>query len=567
MKNIKLILYIFLVFVLSINLISCKTKNIQPLKTTKNIATTEENKPDTSKEIPKAQPLPKVIKEVQGLVAVKDIDNSIVQDLKYATTDNFTGKKIYPVDICLLQKETAIKLAKANEEFKKSGYKIKIWDAYRPVYVQKIFWDLVKDSRFVADPSKGGSRHNTGVAVDITLVDMNGKELKMPSKFDDFSVNAYRNNAKMEAAAKKNMDFLTSVMKQNGFVTIDTEWWHFEDSNFAKYKIIDVKFDEFLDKENSVTLSLAGDCTLGTDDKFDYSKSFPSVLKKNGGDFSYFFKNVASIFKNDDITTVNLETTLTNATDKLPKLYNFKGSPEYAKILKLGGIEAVNISNNHIFDFKQKGLDDTINSLSSGGVNYFGEKNVWTTEVKGHKFAFLGYSGVQEDDSFDENSIKTMKQDIEKFKSEDYTVIINIHWGNESQYTPNYLQKRVAHLAIDSGADLIVGHHPHVIEGIELYKGKYICYSLGNFCFGGNSNPPDYDTFIFQMQYIYSNNSLQYTSARVIPCSVSSVSNINDYCPTPLNGDKKGKLLSKLNKLSFNLSFTINDEFYYTNNN
>lgn len=154
-------------------------------------------------------------------------------------------------------------------------------------------------------------------------------------------------------------------------------------------------------------------------------------------------------------------------------------------------------------DFKQKGLVDTINSLSAYGVNYFGEGNVWTTEIKGHKFAFLGYSRVQEDDSFDENSIKTMKQDIEKFKSEDYTVIINIHWGTESQYTPNDLQKRVAHLAIDSGADLIVGHHPHVIEGIELYKGKYICYSLGNFSFGGNSNPPDYDTYIFQIQYIY----------------------------------------------------------------
>lgn len=323
MKNTKSIIYIFLICTLSINLTSCKTKNVQPLKDTKNIATNEENKADTNKEQPKTQPLPKVIKEVQGLVAVKDIDNSMVLDLKYASTDNFTGKKVYPIDVCLLQKETAIKLSKANEEFKKNGYKIKIWDAYRPVYVQKIFWDLVKDSRFVADPAKGGSRHNTGVAVDITLVDMNGKELKMPSKFDDFSLKAYRNNSNMDAEAKKNMDFLTSIMKQNGFVTIDTEWWHFEDSNFAKYKIIDVKLDEFIEKQDSVTLSLAGDCTLGTDDKFDYSKSFPSVLKKNGGDFSYFFKNVAGLFKNDDITTVNLETTLTYAPEKLPKLYNF----------------------------------------------------------------------------------------------------------------------------------------------------------------------------------------------------------------------------------------------------
>jgi D-alanyl-D-alanine dipeptidase len=198
-----------------------------------------------AKEKPVVEPKPKEIKEVNGLVAVKDIDDSIVLDLKYASTDNFIGKKVYPVDVCILQKETANKLAKANEELKKKGYKIKIWDAYRPVYVQQIFWNLVKDSRFVANPAKGGSRHNTGAAVDITLVDMDGKELKMPSKFDDFSINAYRNNSKMDAEAKKNMDLLTAVMKKNEFVTIDTEWWHFEDSDFAKYKIVDVKLDEF----------------------------------------------------------------------------------------------------------------------------------------------------------------------------------------------------------------------------------------------------------------------------------------------------------------------------------
>lgn len=251
MKSNKSILYIFIICALLINLTSCKSKNIQSLKNTKDYSISEENKAASSNKEPSIQPLPKVIKEVQGLVKVRDIDKSIVLDLKYSTTDNFTGKKVYPVDVCLLQKETVNKLSKANEEFKMSGYKIKIWDAYRPVYVQKIFWDLVKDSRFVADPAKGGSRHNTGAAVDITLVDMNGKELKMPSKFDDFSINAYRNNSNMDKEAKMNLDILTSVMKKYGFISIDTEWWHFEDADYAKYKIIDVKFDEFLDKDQS----------------------------------------------------------------------------------------------------------------------------------------------------------------------------------------------------------------------------------------------------------------------------------------------------------------------------
>jgi D-alanyl-D-alanine dipeptidase len=163
MKNSKSILYIFLIFALSITLISCKSKNVQTLKETKNNSTTEVNKNDTSKNNTDTQPLPKAIKEIQGLVEVKDIDNSIVIDLKYAATDNFTGKKVYPVNVCLLQKETAIKLSKANEEIKKVAIKL---------------------------------------------------------KFDDFSNKAYRNNSNMDAEAKKNMDLLASVMKQNGFVTI-----------------------------------------------------------------------------------------------------------------------------------------------------------------------------------------------------------------------------------------------------------------------------------------------------------------------------------------------------------
>ncbi|MBC8060574.1 MAG: M15 family metallopeptidase [Clostridiaceae bacterium] len=193
---------------------------------------------------------PRVIKEVAGLVSVTDIDNSLFIDLKYSTADNFTGKVIYPVTVCLLQKETAQKLMKANTEFKEKGYKLKIWDAYRPVYVQKIFWDIVKDSRFVANPAMGGSIHNRGTAVDLTLLDSYGDELKMPSKFDDFSANAYRNNSKMDSEARKNMNYLTDVMKRNGFKTIDTEWWHFEDSNSSEYKIVDVKLDEFLKKES-----------------------------------------------------------------------------------------------------------------------------------------------------------------------------------------------------------------------------------------------------------------------------------------------------------------------------
>jgi D-alanyl-D-alanine dipeptidase len=186
----------------------------------------------------------KIIKEVSGLVRITDMDDKLVVDLRYATENNFTKKGIYPSAVCLLQKATAEKLIKANKEFAKRGLRLKIWDAYRPVYVQQIFWDLVGDPRFVADPKKG-SKHSRGIAVDVTLVDKDGNEIEMPTGFDDFSVKASRSHKGNSKEAQQNMEYLTEVMKRNGFVTISSEWWHYEDSDRDKYKELDIRLEEF----------------------------------------------------------------------------------------------------------------------------------------------------------------------------------------------------------------------------------------------------------------------------------------------------------------------------------
>lgn len=189
------------------------------------------------------------VKEIEGLVRVQDVDSNIVLDLRYATENNFTGKKVYPVAVCVLRKEAAQKLAAANAEFMKDGYRIKVWDAYRPPYVQKIFWNLVPDERYVANPNKGGSRHNRGGAVDITLVDKDGKELEMPTGFDDFSEKASPTNPNMSPQARKNVDYLTSIMTKNGFLSYEHEWWHFDDNNWRDFPLVDVILERFLDND------------------------------------------------------------------------------------------------------------------------------------------------------------------------------------------------------------------------------------------------------------------------------------------------------------------------------
>ncbi|MBO1264426.1 hypothetical protein J3A84_05145 [Proteiniclasticum sp. SCR006] len=180
----------------------------------------------------------------KGLVRVMDIDASLSIDLKYATDDNFTGQRVYPEDApALLALETALKLKIANERFEKDGYRIRIWDGYRPRSVQDIFWNLVPDPRYVADPSKG-SIHNRGASVDVTLEDFQGNVLEMPTDYDDFSEKASRNYQGSSEKARENMLYLTRIMEESGFKGLPSEWWHFDDKS-RTYPLLDVDFAVF----------------------------------------------------------------------------------------------------------------------------------------------------------------------------------------------------------------------------------------------------------------------------------------------------------------------------------
>lgn len=177
-----------------------------------------------------------------GLVRLLDIDPTFEVDLRYATDDNFLGRRVYPSDaVAVLRESTALKLKKANDMFKKDGYRVKILDAYRPLHVQYIFWYFMPDTRFVADPLRG-SKHNRGTSVDITLVDKDGNEIEMGTKFDDFTEKAAYDYAGHTETALKNMKYMREVMEKAGFRGISTEWWHFDDTDWQDYELLDVGF-------------------------------------------------------------------------------------------------------------------------------------------------------------------------------------------------------------------------------------------------------------------------------------------------------------------------------------
>ncbi|OPY85877.1 MAG: D-alanyl-D-alanine dipeptidase [Syntrophus sp. PtaU1.Bin208] len=176
------------------------------------------------------------------LVNIQDIVPDVAVEMRYAGSDNFTKRKIYDCGRCFLRAGTAAKVAIAQRELKKKGLSLKMWDCYRPLSAQKLFWSLVPDPRFVADP-KTGSRHNRGNAVDVTLMDSSGSELEMPTVFDDFSPRAGHGEKNISRQAIENRRLLAEVMEKAGFKRFESEWWHYDDGDVTG-EIIDVSFDE-----------------------------------------------------------------------------------------------------------------------------------------------------------------------------------------------------------------------------------------------------------------------------------------------------------------------------------
>lgn len=293
------------------------------------------------------------------------------------------------------------------------------------------------------------------------------------------------------------------------------------------------------------TVSFAGDCTLGTDSSFDQSTSF-NAKYDSVSDPSWFFANVADIFAADDLTVANMEGTLTTATTRQDKTFAFKGPAEYASVLKQGNVDAASLANNHSHDYGDQSYTDTIAAMDAAGVPTFGYDRIHYQDVKGVKVALIGTYELAENMGIQDE----LKSNIQKAKEAGAQVtIVYFHWGMEKETVPNETQVQLGHIAVDAGADLVIGSHPHVIQGYEKYNGRYIVYSLGNFCFGGNSNPSDMDAMIFQQTFTVTGNDVATDDAiNVIPISISSSSSYNNYQPTPAEGSEKERIQAKIDE-------------------
>lgn len=389
-----------------------------------------------------------------------------------------------------------------------------------------------------------------------------------------------------EANRDISLDFTDdNDIKAKGYVKLAKEWGMitgFPDGSFNPtaeasrgqasvivIRMINARCGNFtVAHEDTITISFAGDCTLGQDDDQGTWNTFASRVKKHG--YEFFFEKVKPVFANDDFTIINLENTFTTATDfETEKKWAFKGDPDFVNVLVLGDVEGVHIANNHMHDYKQQGFEDTIKTLEEAGIVYYGNDTmspVWNVTgghlgydypriitIRGVKVGLLGYKGWY---GYGSNKDK-IKNDIAAMKKDADIVIVTYHWGGQYEYYPNSMQKDLGRFAIDCGADLVVGHHPHVLQGIEKYKDKHIVYCLGNFSFGGHRNPEDRDCIIYQGIFTIKDGELAGIDGNIIPCKISTEESVNNFQPYILEGEEKERVMDRIYEYSSELEYGI----------
>ena len=326
-----------------------------------------------------------------------------------------------------------------------------------------------------------------------------------------------------------------------------------EDEDEEKKEILDT------DGSSLITVTCTGDFTIGGDSR-KKTNIFDQELKEHGGDINFTMQNMRSYFMDDDLTLVNFEGTLTESkyipSDKRENQFLFSAPPSYVTMLSDNGIEAVSLENNHIMDHGEEAYAETQQTLESAGIVWSNSEHMGIYECKGIQIAMLSYLCIDRYEKLWEK----VPEDIKAAKEVYPLVLVSFHWGKELDYAPNSNQIKMGRLAVDSGADLVIGHHSHRMNPIELYNGKYICYSLGNFCFAGNSKPNDMSSFVFKIRFRVKDGNCTSRGFRIIPIRISSITKRNDFIPTPYtSGSKIDSVLTVLKNNGRKLEYAVPD--------
>lgn len=295
------------------------------------------------------------------------------------------------------------------------------------------------------------------------------------------------------------------------------------------------------------TITVTGDTTLGsTDDLRKRDDCFENVYAAKGA--GWFFSGTRELLDSDDMTLINFEGTITESEDKKEKKFNFKAPREYVDILTLGSVEAANIANNHIVDYGEQGEADTIAALEDWAITVSGNGRLGVFEKNGVKVGMTGYCFPYA------NGKKDISKDVKALREEGCQIVIaSFHWGSEYREDFTRDQRNIGRAAIKAGADIVVGHHPHIVQGIEKYDDTYILYSLGNFVFGGNVDPDDRDAYAARLTFTVYEDHCDAPEVTIVPLRLTELTDGTDYRPVIAEGEEAERIVNRILKRSYNM--------------
>ena len=296
------------------------------------------------------------------------------------------------------------------------------------------------------------------------------------------------------------------------------------------------------------TVTVAGDTTLGSTDELRKRDDCCERVAEEKG-YGWFFSGLTELFGTDDLTLINFEGTLTEQTQKKEKKYNFKGPAEYTDILTLGSVEAVTIANNHTLDYGDAGREETIANLEQAGLTVSGGGVLGVFEKDGVKVGMTGYCFPYA------NGKKDITKDVKALREMGCQIVIaSFHWGSEYRDDFTAEQRSIGRAAIKAGADIVVGHHPHIVQGIERYQDTYILYSVGNLVFGGNVDPDDRDAYAARLTFTVYEDRCDPPELTIVPLRLTALDEGTDYRPVLAGEEDAQRIVNRILKRSSNMT-------------
>ncbi len=302
----------------------------------------------------------------------------------------------------------------------------------------------------------------------------------------------------------------------------------------------------------TLRVTFGGDTTLGsTDELRKRDDCFENVVAALG--YDWCFSGLLPVFSEDDLTLVNFEGTLTDETSKKEKKFNFKGPSEYTQILTRGSVEAVTVANNHTLDYGKQGREDTVAALQKAGLIVSGNGMLGIFEKNGIKVGMTGYCFPYT------NGKKDISQDVKNLRKAGCQVVIaSFHWGSEYRADFTGEQRSIGRAALKAGADIVVGHHPHIVQGVEAYGDSYILYSLGNLVFGGNVDPEDRDSVLARATFTVYEDHAEPPVLELIPIRLTQLERGTDYRPVLAGPEDSSRILERILKRSSGMENFVN---------